>query len=168
VAIAPPAFRLLPTGRPSPIFSFHRFPLDSTNLLKNDVVSRAAELARIAHTGQFRRDGVTPYIHHPEAVALRVRGDPVAEAAAWLHDVLEDTNTTVAILREKQIPEEIIACVVLLTNKGDVGYERYLSQIKADPVAKKVKVADLLTNLSDHPSERQIVKCARGLLVLLG
>jgi len=138
-----------------------------TPLPRGDFVHRAAELARAAHVGQFRRDGVTPYIRHPEAVAARVAGDPVAEAAAWLHDVLEDTDTTVENLRDKQIPDEVIACVVALTNKGDIGYERYLDRIKASPVAKKVKIADMLANLSDHPSDRQIVKYARGLLVLM-
>jgi len=135
--------------------------------VKIEMVRRAAELARVSHEGQFRRDGITPYLKHPEAVASRVAGDPVAEAVAWLHDVLEDTDSTVDTLREARIPEEVIASVVLLTNKGDTGYERYLAQIKADPVAKKVKIADMLSNLSDHPSERQIVKYAKGLLVLL-
>src|SRR5258706_10543630 len=110
---------------------------------------------------------MTPYIRHPEAVALRVAGDPLAEAAAWLHDVLEDTNLTEDALREHQIPEDVIACVVLLTHKADMEYERYLSYIKSNALARKVKIADMLSNLSDHPSERQIVKYARGLLILL-
>src|SRR4051812_16247682 len=101
-----------------------------------NLVSRAAELARIAHAGQFRRDGVTPYIRHPEAVASRVAGDPIAEAVAWLHDVLEDTDFTVEDLRERRMPAEVIAGVILLTKKGDLGYERYLSRIKADPLAR--------------------------------
>jgi (p)ppGpp synthase/HD superfamily hydrolase len=134
---------------------------------KNGVVRRARELARVLHEGQYRRDGVTPYIRHPEAVAIRVAGDDVAEAAAWLHDVLEDTAATEDTLREANIPEEVIACVVKLTNKGAMGYDRYLAQIRADPLAKKVKLADMLANLSDHPTERQMVKYARGLLVLL-
>jgi len=133
-----------------------------------NLVSRAAELARVAHAGQFRRDGVTPFIRHPEAVASRVAGDPIAEAVAWLHDVLEDTDLTVDDLREHQMPAEVIAGVVTLTKAGDMGYERYLSRIKADPLARKVKVADMLSNLSDHPTSRQIVKYAKGLLVLLG
>ena len=132
-----------------------------------ELVKRSAELARAAHAGQFRRDGIMPYIEHPKAVASRVAGDPIAESAAWLHDVLEDTEVSVENLREAKISEEVIACVQLLTNKGDAGYERYLSRIKSDPVARKVKVADMLANLSDHPTERQIVKYAKGLLVLL-
>ena len=134
----------------------------------DNLVDRAAELARVAHAGQFRRDGVTPYIRHPEAVASRVAGDPVAEAVAWLHDVLEDTDLTLDDLREHQMPAEVIAGVVALTRKGDIGYERDLSRIKADPLARKVKVADMLSNLNDHPTNREIVKYAKGLLVLLG
>ena len=56
-----------------------------------EIVRLAAQIATDAHRGQFRRDGVTPYISHPEAVAKRVEGDDLAEAIAWLHDVLEDT-----------------------------------------------------------------------------
>lgn len=135
--------------------------------LPPDMVARCRDLATRAHEKQFRRDGVTPYIRHPEAVAQRVAGDPVAEAAAWLHDVLEDTTVSSDELRAEGVPEDVIARVILLTNKGTIGYDRYLSGIKADPVAKKVKVADMLANLADHPSERQIIKYAKGLLILL-
>src|SRR3954469_13798466 len=110
----------------------------STPLHNSELVGRASELARTAHAGQFRRDGVTPYATHPEAVARRVAGDETAEAVAWLHDVLEDTAITVDDLRNGQIPEEVISSVVLLTNKGDIGYERYLAQIKSNTTAKKV------------------------------
>ena len=95
-------------------------------------------------------------------------GDPIAEAVAWLHDVLEDTTMTVETLREHQMPAEVIAGVITLTKNGEIGYEEYLLRVKADPVARKVKVADMLANLSDHPTERQIVKYAKGLLVLVG
>ena len=135
--------------------------------LGNSIAKRAADLARTAHEGQYRRDEVTPYITHPERVAFRVAGDEIAEAVAWLHDVLEDTFLTVEDLRREGMPAEVIDRVVLLTNKGDIGYEQYLRQIKADPVAKKVKIADMLTNLSDRPTERQIIKYAKGFLVLL-
>ncbi len=130
------------------------------------MVTRAAELARLAHADQFRRDGVTPYIEHPAAVARRVAGDPMAEATAWLHDVLEDTTVTESNLRSLRIPEEVIAAVRLLTKSSDVAYEDYLQSIKANPLARKVKVADMLCNLADQPTDAQIVKYAKGLLVL--
>ena len=51
---------------------------------------------------------------------------------------------------------------------GGPDYEDYLGGIKGNPIAKKVKIADMLSNLSDHPSDRQIVKYAKGLLLLVG
>jgi hypothetical protein len=62
------------------------------------VVLLAEQIARKAHVNQFRRDGVTPYITHPEAVVkkLGTESDDVL-AVAWLHDVLEDTCVTVTI-----------------------------------------------------------------------
>jgi len=132
-----------------------------------DVVCLAARIATEAHKGQFRRDGQTPYISHPQAVAGRVAGDPVAEAIAWLHDVLEDTSVTAQDLLSSGLPVEVVKRVELLTKSGDSEYEDYLGRIKRDPVARRVKVADMLANLGDSPSERQIVKYVKGLLILL-
>src|SRR5688500_2703577 len=58
---------------------------------------RAAAMAARLHQGQMRKDGKTPYIAHPMRVALTVRDifgvdDPVALAAALLHDLIEDTT----------------------------------------------------------------------------
>jgi (p)ppGpp synthase/HD superfamily hydrolase len=131
------------------------------------VVHLAAQIATDAHRGQFRRDSVTPYISHPEAVAKLVQGDDLAEAIAWLHDVLEDTAIKAQDLASLGLPREVIARVELLTKTDGMEYEQYLGRIKRDPVAKRVKIADMLANLGDRPSERQIVKYAKGLLILL-
>ena len=131
------------------------------------LVRLAAAVATQAHAQQHRRDGVTPYITHPEAVALRVRREPAEViAAAWLHDVLEDTQETPASLRAAGLPEIVVAAVVVLTKSGD-GCEEYLARVRANPIARKVKVADMLHNLSDEPTQRQILKYTRGLLALL-
>ncbi|HRE84595.1 MAG TPA: hypothetical protein PLN52_26380 [Opitutaceae bacterium] len=140
----------------------------SSPTLHPDLVAVAARLAHQAHAGQFRRDQKTPYVRHPEAVAQRVVGDCTAEAVAWLHDVLEDTTTSAENLRAAGIPDGVIACVQLLTKSDTMDYEAYLAAIRRDPIARKVKVADMLANLSDRPSEKQILKYARGLLLLLG
>jgi (p)ppGpp synthase/HD superfamily hydrolase len=136
--------------------------------LPNDaaLVALAAAISRKAHAGQFRRDGTTPYVSHPEAVAGRVKGDALAEAVAWLHDVLEDSDESEQSLRAQGLPDVVVACVAKLTHAKDMAYEPYLAAIKTDPLAKKVKVADMLTNLSDTPTEKQIVKYAKGLLIL--
>ncbi len=127
----------------------------------------ARQIATAAHVGQFRRDGATPYIEHPQAVARRVAGDDRAEAVAWLHDVLEDTAETPQSLADKGIPADVIASVEALTKGEDVDYDLYLDGILADPIAKRVKIADMLTNLSDQPTNKQIRKYATGLLKLV-
>ena len=58
-----------------------------------EYVWTARKIAHKAHDGQFDKAG-NPYIGHPGRVAAFVEGD-VATAAAWLHDVLEDTDITV-------------------------------------------------------------------------
>lgn len=131
------------------------------------LVALAAKIAKSAHNGQYRRDGITPYVRHPENVAARLRGDSTAEAVGWLHDVLEDTGETSQSLRAQGIPEEVIACVEKLTKKEGIDYELYLASIRRDPIARKVKIADMLSNLSDNPTEKQIVKYSKGLLILL-
>jgi guanosine-3',5'-bis(diphosphate) 3'-pyrophosphohydrolase len=59
-------------------------------------VEEAYEVARVAHSGQYRQSG-EPYITHPLAVAKILADwhlDPQALMAALLHDVVEDTPTT--------------------------------------------------------------------------
>lgn len=131
------------------------------------IVELAKQIATAAHDGQFRRDGLTPYINHPQEVVRRVQGDEQAEAVAWLHDVLEDTAETPKSLAAKGIPDHIIASVEVLTKTDGPSYDRYLEGVLADPIAKRVKVADMLTNLSDQPTNKQIRKYAHGLLMLV-
>lgn len=129
-----------------------------------DVVETARHMAHRAHQKQFRRDGVTPYIKHPEDVAKRVGDDPTAIAVAWLHDVLEDSLFTLKDLLERGIPPEVVEAVYILTHERAVKYEDYIAIIARHPVARKVKIADILSNLNDNPTDKQIEKYARALL----
>ena len=131
------------------------------------LVLLASSIARKAHAGQFRRDGVTPYITHPEAVAKSLEGEhPDVISAAWLHDVLEDTDVGFSDLNNAGIPEHVIAAVALLTRWDGQPYEDYLRWITQDEIALKVKIADIRHNLSDAPTEKQVAKyeIALGLL----
>lgn len=70
---------------------------------RSSLVADADEAARVAHAGQVRSgSGGMPYIEHPRAVAALLAehgfGDEVL-AAALLHDVVEDSDTTVEQLR---------------------------------------------------------------------
>lgn len=56
-------------------------------------IETAEKIARQLHEGQFRADGVTPYIEHPKAVAELVKeygGSEKCVCVAWLHDIMEE------------------------------------------------------------------------------
>ena len=61
------------------------------------MIQKAARFAIKAHEGMVRKGGSMPYIYHPMEVALlvsRMTQDAEVIAAAYLHDVLEDTSVT--------------------------------------------------------------------------
>ena len=70
--------------------------------LDAEEILRAYEMAANAHTGQ-KREGGEPYITHPAAVAGLLVGigmDTPTVSAALLHDVVEDTATTLEDVRK--------------------------------------------------------------------
>ena len=140
---------------------------DAPPMSPGELIEHARRIAVEAHDGQFRSDGSTPYITHPEAVAGRVGEDPDAVVVAWLHDVIEDSDHSAATLRAAGIPGELVDAVVLLSKEDGDDYDEYLDGVAASPLATRVKIADLLSNLSDNPSPKQMRKYAKGLLRLV-
>jgi (p)ppGpp synthase/HD superfamily hydrolase len=128
--------------------------------MSRDYVNVAHELARKAHVGQVDKAGVD-YIRHPETVADFVSSDE-EKAAAYLHDTIEDTDVTVETLREAGIPEKVVEAVKVLTHDKSQDYFKYLKLIKANPIARTVKLADLkhnsdlsrLKNITDKDRQR--------------
>ena len=110
-------------------------------------VKDAEKLAREAHAGQFRNDGITPYIVHPEAVANSMGSDD-EQIIAWLHDVVEDTHIEMKDLMLLNIPFEIMRPINSLTRKDDESYLDYILRVKEDKVAIRVKLADMKHNSS--------------------
>lgn len=133
---------------------------------ESDLVILAEKIATAVHAGQFRRGGEIPYIEHPKSVVSRVGSDPDAQIVAWLHDVVEDTGMGLDELREKGIPDRCIEAIRLVTKVNGVDYEPYLDRIAESPLATKVKIADMISNLADNPSRKQLKKYARGLVIL--
>ena len=126
--------------------------------VNDPVVLKARNRSKAAHAGQVRDDG-RPYAMHPaEVVRILVdRGHtkPEVLAAAYLHDVLEDTKVTRdALLAE--FGEAIVGIVDEVTNIGPPG--RAFAEKQAALLehakwmstgAKLVKLADRLHNLGD-------------------
>lgn len=90
---------------------------------RSALVADALGLAREAHAGQIRNgSGGMPYIEHPIAVAELLAEQGFAEpvlAAALLHDVVEDTDVTIAELRER-FGETVAALVAALTDREEI------------------------------------------------
>ena len=140
------------------------------SMTDEDYIENAKRIATEAHAGQFRRDGVTPYIRHPEKVAEIVRrrgGDYEVIAAAWLHDVLEDTNTTAYDLKCQGVGEDVTQAVVALTHQENESYFDAINRAKKNAIARQVKIADNLANLGDSPTDRQIIKYSKSLGILM-
>lgn len=134
--------------------------------MKENLVKLAEEIATIAHKGQFRRCGTIPYIVHPRDVASRVGQDVDAQVVAWLHDVLEDSEFTEEDLLNKGFSEMQVNAIKLMTKDGVTPYDEYLEKVATCPIATKVKIADMISNLADSPTKKQIEKYAKGLLRL--
>ncbi|MFB3891134.1 MAG: GTP pyrophosphokinase [Phycisphaerae bacterium] len=102
-------------------------------------------LAAQAHKGQVDKAGV-PYITHPLRVMLRLR-EPVDRIVAVLHDVVEDTAVTLDDLRKAGYSQAVLAAVECLTKREDEPYEAFIERCAANPVARRVKLADLGDNM---------------------
>jgi len=131
-----------------------------------ELVQLAEQIATKAHEGQFRRGGIVPYIEHPKVVARRVGDDAEVQVVAWLHDVIEDSEHTAQSLQNAGIPPHLVSTVVLLTKTREIVYEDYMDKVASCPIATRVKIADILSNLADNPTRKQIRKYAKGLLRL--
>ena len=132
--------------------------------MTNKALDDLRKLAEKAHSGQYRRDGKTLYIEHIYAVEKRVShlGNDY-RAVAIAHDLLEDTDITANDLLKEGVPEHIVEAVSLLTKYVGTTYKKYLVEVKANELARRVKIADMLSNLADDPTDNQIKKYAKGL-----
>ncbi len=112
---------------------------------QTDLIERALAIALTAHRGQVDKANA-PYILHP--LRLMVQMDTEDEQlTALLHDVVEDSDMTLEGLRSEGIPESVLAALALLTHQEGESYEVYVSKIKDNPLARKVKLADLADNM---------------------
>jgi (p)ppGpp synthase/HD superfamily hydrolase len=122
---------------------------------RSPLVRAALEKARIAHAGQIRNgSGGMAYVEHPIAVAeLLDEHDYGADAvaAALLHDVIEDSDTTLDELRQ-EFGEKVAGLVGALTDDEQIeSYRERKAEHRervaaADGEAMAIYAADKLTN----------------------
>ena len=111
------------------------------------LVEKAIALAVEAHAGEVDKQG-KPYILHP--LHLMMQMETAEEMiTAVLHDVVEDTALTLEDLRQQGFPEAVLEALALLTHDtASTSYEEYVAAIKPNPLACKVKLADLAHNMN--------------------
>ena len=105
----------------------------------------AIALACRAHRGQLDKHG-KPYILHSLRVMMR-QPDVTAQIVAVLHDVIEDTPFTLDDLRAAGFSAEICEAVDCLTRRPGETYPSMISRVAANPLARRVKLADLEDNM---------------------
>ena len=108
------------------------------------MIDIALAIAKKAHAGQVDKAGVD-YIQHPLYVASQVKTEQ-EKAVALLHDVLEDSDITVADLLAYGLSNEVVTAVQTLTKKKGQSYQDYLGKVKSNNLARVVKLADLKHN----------------------
>jgi len=145
------------------------------------IVEKARIRARRMHEGQKDKYG-NPYFEHLERVAKRVREmeydfiDDTSDielyiAAAYLHDVVEDTDAEIDDLYS--FGPEVSTGVHLLTRPKGIKYADYIDQIVSPPkyediypqtdvggkIARVVKLADILDHLQGPtPCPPELIK----------
>lgn len=109
-------------------------------------LAHAIALAAEAHKDQTDKAGA-PYILHPLRLMFTLDTED-EQIAAVLHDIVEDTDKSLEDLRAAGFSETVLAAIDALTHRQDESYDEYVARAFADPVARKVKLADLEDNMN--------------------
>lgn len=108
------------------------------------LTKKALALCFEAHKDQTDKSGL-PYVFHPFHLAEQMP-DETTTIVALLHDVVEDAGISLDRLRELGFPEVAIEAIGLMTHDKTVPYLEYVAGIKENPIARRVKLADLRHN----------------------
>jgi (p)ppGpp synthase/HD superfamily hydrolase len=112
---------------------------------ENELLEKAIGIAVDAHRGQKDKNG-SPYILHPLRVMARL-DQTTEKIVGILHDVVEDTDWTFSDLRQEGFPEEILSALDCVTKREGEPYEDFVKRSAVNPIASKVKLADLEDNM---------------------
>ena len=106
---------------------------------------KAEIIARKAHAGQVDKAG-EDYFNHPKRVADNFYEDNDI-IVALLHDVIEDTDITLEHLKKEGFNDDILTALDAMTKREGESYDLFIERVKDNPIALKVKMADLRDNM---------------------
>ncbi len=125
-------------------------------MTREKFLEKAIEIATIAHQKQVDKAG-KPYIEHPLRVMNNLKTTE-EKIVGVLHDVVEDSDFTLLQLKELGFPEEIINAIDAITKRPKEDYQVYLQRVISNPLAVKVKIADMKDNMNinriSNPTEK--------------
>ena len=104
----------------------------------------AIQLAVQEHSGQKDKN-LQPYILHPLRVMLAVSND-YEKMVAIMHDLVEDTTVSIAFLITQEYPTEVVDAIDAMSKRSEETYMQYLVRVKANPIARTVKISDIRDN----------------------
>ena len=112
----------------------------------SDLVKKASLIMFDAHKDDKDKGGY-PYVIHPLSLAFQM-DDENSVCLALLHDVVEDHGDKYDFeyLENEGFPAEVIDALRLLTHPEGTPYMDYIESISLNPLASKVKLADLRHN----------------------
>ena len=113
-------------------------------MIYTSMTKKALKLCFEAHKDQTDKSGM-PYVFHPFHLAEQMT-DENTTIVALRHDVVEDTDTTIDDLRAMGFCETVLQAIAKMTHDPAVPYMDYVAEIKTDPIARVVKLADLRHN----------------------
>ncbi len=113
-------------------------------MIYTDNTKKALKLCFAAHKEQKDKSGL-PYVFHPFHLAEQME-DEESTVVALLHDVAEDTDHTLEDIAAMGFSRNVIEALALLTHDEAVPYMEYVKAIHKNPLARKVKLADLRHN----------------------
>ena len=132
-------------------------------MIYTDLTKKALKLCFEAHKEQTDKNGM-PYVFHPFHLAEQMK-DENTTIVALLHDVVEDSSLTFDDLYKIGFPEETLTAIQLMTHDKAVPYMDYVSIIKENPIARIVKLADLIHNSDlsrlNEVSEKDLERVAK-------
>lgn len=123
-----------------------------------DNISEAIMFATSAHVGQVDRQRV-PYIFHPLRVMISLKDEPTdTQVVAVLHDVKEDCPVFWADLLSVNrfwFTPPVRSVVESVSRDENEDWWPYIKRVMSDPIAVKVKLADLRDNMRPLGSPRE-------------
>ncbi len=117
-------------------------------------LEKAIAIAATAHAGQIDKAGV-PYIMHPLRLMMKMQTEAEMQVAV-LHDVVEDSRAkenevdrwTFEKLRQLGFSEDVLQALDCVTDREGEGYDEFIKRAASNPIARRVKIADLEDNMN--------------------